>query len=147
KQRPVQPDATALPVALDLAQAQAVELGDLGKFQAGEQAVVEQFDKARIVPVECVQRRVQRHQYVGLGVVDGIAFLQLQHDPSAAALAGQAAAGMVNHDLAHGARAQRIEMPAPAQVEDAVLEIGRDTSELQSRENLVCRLLLEKKKR
>src|SRR5690606_42093026 len=25
-------------------------------------------------------------------------------------------------------------------------EIGRDTSELQSRENLVCRLLLEKKK-
>src|SRR5690606_38211741 len=27
------------------------------------------------------------------------------------------------------------------------LEIGRDTSELQSRENLVCRLLLEKKKK
>src|SRR5690606_39984104 len=26
-------------------------------------------------------------------------------------------------------------------------EIGRDTSELQSRENLVCRLLLEKKKK
>src|SRR5690606_40314796 len=26
------------------------------------------------------------------------------------------------------------------------LKIGRDTSELQSRENLVCRLLLEKKK-
>src|SRR5690606_39445011 len=28
-----------------------------------------------------------------------------------------------------------------------LIEIGRDTSELQSRENLVCRLLLEKKNR
>src|SRR5690606_41490629 len=28
-----------------------------------------------------------------------------------------------------------------------LLKIGRDTSELQSRENLVCRLLLEKKKK
>src|SRR5690606_41920347 len=29
---------------------------------------------------------------------------------------------------------------------EVVLEIGKHTSELQSRENLVCRLLLEKKK-
>src|SRR5690606_41352966 len=35
----------------------------------------------------------------------------------------------------------------PRHFRHAVDEIGRDTSELQSRENLVCRLLLEKKKR
>src|SRR5690606_39442175 len=36
--------------------------------------------------------------------------------------------------------------PLPDQEAVGVREIGRDTSELQSRENLVCRLLLEKKK-
>src|SRR5690606_41092491 len=39
--------------------------------------------------------------------------------------------------------------PAEQQVSDFMTEIGRSeehTSELQSRENLVCRLLLEKKK-
>src|SRR5690606_40017679 len=43
------------------------------------------------------------------------------------------AAGRIRHDQANGTVRER-------------LEIGRAPSELQSRENLVCRLLLEKKK-
>src|SRR5436309_8876637 len=50
---------------------------------------------------------------------------------------GASAAGEM---MGIGTQARRIENDAP------LLEIGRHTSELQSRENLVCRLLLEKKK-
>src|SRR5207253_5107510 len=48
--------------------------------------------------------------------------------------------GPATIDLALEARLQRFVLAAHAR------EIGRDTSELQSRFDLVCRLLLEKKK-
>src|SRR5438874_3553778 len=52
-------------------------------------------------------------------------------------------------DVAFGAVALRVDRPqsraADAQVEEAVLRSEEHTSELQSRRELVCRLLLEKK--
>src|SRR5688572_31803730 len=75
-----------------------------------------------------------------LGEVDG-----LQAD-----LLGEAATGGVDHGLAGGGVA--IGRVGPAQREaglggGALLRSEEHTSELQSQSNLVCRLLLEKKKK
>src|SRR3712207_7153928 len=54
---------------------------------------------------------------------------------------GQRGAG---HDPLHGARLERADVGAPGR--DVVRRSEEHTSELQSRQYLVCRLLLEKKK-
>src|SRR5690606_41700504 len=48
---------------------------------------------------------------------------------------------------ADGPRGRREQLASEAREADPDRKIGRAQSELQSRENLVCRLLLEKKKR
>src|SRR5436309_12499194 len=50
-------------------------------------------------------------------------------------------------NLVYTRKAWSIVMENYRDTADTVKQIGRDTSELQSRENRVCRLLLEKKKK
>src|SRR5690606_41995719 len=50
------------------------------------------------------------------------------------------------HRAAHDRRLLRPPLARPRLHREGGVEIGEHTSELQSRENLVCRLLLEKKK-
>src|SRR5439155_23316369 len=71
-------------------------------------------------------------------------------------IAGARVAHLDNEDLGLQRRRHRGDVPPESQEEaleparalppDSQAEIGRDTSELQSRGHLVCRLLLEKKK-
>jgi len=102
-------------VALDGGFGDAEQFGDLGHFQAAEEAQFHHLHQACVQRRELADRRVQPHQFLGLRIDrQRLAFERLQRHVlgAAAAALGQARAGVVDHHLAHGLRRGGVDMLA-----------------------------------